>query len=263
MPDGAPNSSPDRLVQPPPASHDQGRQRATEAPQVRGRRLYHAIFGCVSPFFRRRRMRAFAEAMGLRGGETILDLGGGPSVWLLLGMPSLRVTLLNPEPPEFSAGDAQAFPHLVQIPGDATRLDFASGEFEIVFSNSVIEHLHRWENQQQFAREAMRVAGTTGRLWIQTPARSFFVEPHFLTIGLHWLPKSWQLRLLPWLSGWGWTRRPSRAMTQAWLDEIRLLTEPEMRQLFPGCEIQKEKFLGVWTKSFIAVRRQPPADTVA
>lgn len=26
----------------------------------------------------------------------------------------------------------------------------------------------------------LRVAGEKGRLWVQTPARSFFIEPHFL-----------------------------------------------------------------------------------
>jgi hypothetical protein len=41
-------------------------------------------------------------------------------------------------------------------------------------------------------------------------------------------------------------------MTQAWLDEIRLLSASEMRQLFPECEIRNERFLGLWTKSYIA-----------
>ena len=155
---------------------------------------------------------------------------------------------------------ARRFPRLKQVQGNALALPFAAGDFTVVFSNSVIEHVYTWENQQTFAREVLRLAGPTGRFWIQTPARSFFIEPHFLTIGLHWLPKSWQQRLLRWFSLWGLLNRPKPEIIRLWLAEIRLLTEAEMRQLFPGCEIRKEKFLGLWTKSYIAVRRPPPTD---
>ena len=255
MPDGAPTPSRDPLVSTPDPRADQGRQHGPTPPHLHGRRLYHSLFAWISPHFRGRRMQAFAEAMGLRGTESILDLGGGPSVWHQLDRPSLRVTLLNPEPPVIRPEIASRHPHLVAVAGDATRLSYAPGDFDIVFSNSVIEHLHSLDRQRQFAAEALRVAGTTGGLWIQTPARSFFIEPHFLTIGLHWLPKRWQFHLLPWLSLWGWTRRPSPEMTRAWLEEIRLMTARELRQLFPGCQLRREKFLGLWTKSFIVCRR--------
>jgi|GEM_PF-270001 len=260
MPDRAPPTTSSPLVPPLANSSDQGRQhgRTSPPPNLQGRALYHSFFARISPHFRGRRMKAFAEAMRLRGSERILDLGGGPWLWQLLGMRSLRVTLLNPEVPVLSPETSRVFPHLVAVKGDATRLEVAPGSFDIVFSNSVIEHLHTWERQQQFAREALRAAGATGGLWIQTPARSFFIEPHFLTVGLHWLPKSWQFHLLPWLSGWGWSRRPSPAMTKAWLEEIRLLTEKEMRYLFPTCDVRKEKFLGLWTKSYVALRTPVP-----
>jgi len=215
---------------------------------------YQAIFRHISPFFRRRRMRECARLLQLHASDRILDMGGNSWNWEMLGDTSLHVTMANIAPSQLTPEVAQRFPGLTDVHGDATALPFADGQFSVVFSNSVIEHLHSWENQQKFALEAFRVAGPSGRLWIQTPARCFFIEPHFLTIGLHWLPKSWQFRLLPWLSVWGWTRRPSKAMTQAWLDEIRLLSEAEMRQLFPGCTLRKEKFLGLWTKSYIIMR---------
>jgi SAM-dependent methyltransferase len=223
------------------------------------RSLYFAIFGRISPLFRRRRMRAFAASLAISGRDRILDLGGNSWNWEMLGDPSLEVTMADIAPYQISPDLAARFPKLKQVYGDATQLPFEDGSFNVVFSNSVIEHLHTWENQQKFASEARRVAGPGGRLWIQTPARSFFIEPHFLTVGLHWLPKSWQLRLLRWLSGWGWINRPSRATIQEWLDEIRLLTWREMRELFPDCELRKEKFLGLWTKSYIAVRASGPA----
>lgn len=227
--------------------------------------LYQAIFAKVSPLFRHRRMRACARVLGLHPSDRILDIGGTPWNWILLGDTRLDITLLNvvPQPPD---ADVMArFPKLVSVEGDALGLPFADGEFGVVFSNSVIEHLHTWENQQRFAREAMRVAGPEGALWIQTPARCFFIEPHWLTFGLHWLPQSWQLRLLRWASLRGLLLRPDRSQIQALLDELRLLTAAEMIQLFPGCKLRTERFLGVWPKSYIIYRRpaSPPVRATA
>lgn len=216
---------------------------------------YHAIFAKISPFFRRRRMRACAETLGLDASRRILDIGGNSWNWEMLGNTELDITMIDLQPYRIREEVAQRFPKLKQVQGNALALPFADGEFPIVFSNSVIEHLHTWENQQLFAREARRVAGPGGGLWIQTPARCFFAEPHFLTLGLHWLPKSWQRRLLRRCSLWGWLTRPAPEKIQAWLDEIRLLNAQEMRRLFPDCELRTERFLGVWPKSYIACRR--------
>jgi SAM-dependent methyltransferase len=215
---------------------------------------YQAIFRKISPLFRRRRMQACAATLALTSDDRILDIGGNSWNWEMLGDAGLDVTMVDIAPYTIRPEVAARFPRLRQVQGDATALPFAAGDFTVVFSNSVIEHLHTWENQQKFASEALRVAGPAGRLWIQTPARCFFAEPHFLTIGLHWLPKSWQRPLLRWFSLWGLLNRPDPAKIQAWLDEIRLLNEPEMRRLFPGCTLRKEKFLGLWTKSYIVLR---------
>jgi len=40
----------------------------------------------------------------------------------------------------------------------------------------------------------------------------------------------------------------------AFLAEVRLLTYREMQQLFPDCRIERERFLWLFTKSYIAVR---------
>ena len=83
---------------------------------------------------------------------------------------------------------------LVERPGypgpfvraDATeRLPFADGEFDLAYCSSVIEHVPR-ERRAAFAAELRRVA----RGWyVQTPARSFPIEPHSLLPGAHWLPR--------------------------------------------------------------------------
>ena len=220
---------------------------------------YQAIFAKISPIFRRRRMRACAELLGLGPDDRILDIGGTPWNWLMLGDTRLDITLLNIRAQAIDPDIASRFPRLRSIEGDALALPFSAGDFTVVFSNSVIEHLHSWENQTTFAREALRVAGPRGALWIQTPARGFFIEPHWLTIGLHWLPRSWQRRLVRWASLRGLLLRPTPSQIQAFIDELRLLSASEMRLLFTGFPLRTERFLGLWPKSYVAYR--PPRAT--
>jgi hypothetical protein len=206
----------------------------------------HSVYGLFLRPFRRRRMRAFQRSF--RPGErtTILDVGGTPFNWELAGIRS-QLTLLNPSPPGGSDAPAQNYRCVV---GSGTQLEFADGAFDVVFSNSVIEHLASWEQQQAFAREVRRVARG---LWVQTPARGFPIEPHLMTPFLHYLPLTWQRRLLRHFSVWGLIARPSQRAVDDFLSQTRLLGYGEMRELFPDCEIRRERFLGL-TKSYVAVR---------
>jgi hypothetical protein len=102
------------------------------------------------------------------------------------------------------------------------------------------------EKQKAFAREASRVAQ---RLWIQTPARSFPIEPHLLAPYIQYLPKHLQHHIVRWT--------PRGLMTpdvvHEIVDEVRLLTYREVRNLFPDCRILRERVCGI-TKSYIAAR---------
>lgn len=206
----------------------------------------HAIYGSVSPYFRRNRMRKFRSCIALAANETVLDVGGYPWFWTETGLPN-PITLLNVEfPPDVPGKN----PALNFVTGDGCRLPFADGSFSLVFSNSVIEHVGTWERQLQFAAEARRVGRA---LWVQTPAREFFIEPHLIAPFIHWLPARWQRRLIRHFTIWGWLTMPTPANVDAFLAEVRLLTRAEMRLLFPDCEILEEKFLGL-TKSYTAYR---------
>ncbi|MBC8241801.1 MAG: hypothetical protein H8E30_15190 [Alphaproteobacteria bacterium] len=55
-------------------------------------------------------------------------------------------------------------------------------------------------------------------------------------------------------------RTADRVYVDALVDEIRLLNEAQMRELFPDATIVRERFL-IFTKSLIAVRA--PAQQVA
>ena len=120
----------------------------------------------------------------------------------------------------------------------------------MVVSNSVIEHLGSWEAQVRFANEALRVGR---RLWIQTPAREFPIEPHYLAPFVHWLPPARRRQLIRNFTLRGLIDRPNPQQVDEMLREIRLLRRSEFVDLFPGCRIKAERFAGL-TKSHIAIR---------
>jgi hypothetical protein len=178
----------------------------------------------------------------------ILDIGGTNAFWQNRGWADredVHVVLVNleAEPPLHANIDPQA--------GDATDLSqFADGSFDIVFSNSVIEHLETFERQASMAAEVRRLAPL---YWVQTPNFWFPVEPHFLTPGWHWLPVRLRVALLR-RRRWGW-RGPCPDLDQAreLVREIRLMRRTELRRLFPEAEVTNER-IGPFVKSFVAVR---------
>lgn len=192
-------------------------------------------------------MARFAAAFGPGEPARVLDVGGSPFNWELSEL-RCPVVLLNVEAPR----DAKALPaRFTALVGSGTGLPCRDAAFDVVFSNSVIEHVGDAAAQRRFAEELRRVGR---RLWVQTPARGFPFEPHLLTPFVHWLPAAWQRRLLRRGSLWGWLARPSQEQVDRFVRETRLLTGREMQALFPDCEIRRERFLGL-TKSFVAVRR--------
>mgnify|MGYP003674687417 CR=1 FL=1 len=196
--------------------------------------------------FRRRRMRQFRDAFDLSTVPQILDVGGTPLFWCQEPF-KVDVSLMNID----SSHDGQAKAHGMRLLiGDGCELPFKNRQFDIIFSNSTIEHVGSWERQLQFAAEARRV----GRgIWVQTPAAEFFVEPHLLTPWVHHRSLAWQKRWLKRISVRSWLDRWQQSDVDAHLAEVRLISESEMRVLFPDCAIIKERFLGL-TKSYIAFR---------
>ena len=176
-----------------------------------------------------------------------MDVGGYWYNWSLYRIQG-TITCLNIDPQGAPPAEDPGFRSLVC---DAREMPVDDGAFDLAFSNSVIEHVGTLDDQRRFASEVCRVAG---KVFIQTPNRTFFVEPHLITPLFHFLPRSWQYRLVRWCTVWGWVTRPTAEEGRAFLDDIRLLSYEEMVDLFPGCSIHREKFLGLFTKSLIAIR---------
>jgi hypothetical protein len=203
----------------------------------------------IEPFFRlfkgfrRERMRVFYRRFQIDAEATVLDIGGREFNWTL--MPFVpRVTILNLSIEGERSGQFE------WIIGDARELPFADQSFDVVYSNSVIEHLGTFEDQRRFADECRRV----GRAYfVQTPNRNFPIEPHLLTPFIHWLSPEWQGRLLRNFTLWGWITRPDPDACARYLQTTRMLTGTEFQSLFPEAEIRREYFLGL-TKCFIALK---------
>ena len=207
----------------------------------------HTIFNIILPPFRRRRMREFVKTFAPTSKTNILDVGGSSLNWKLIDIKS-QITLLNLSLPQNIESEPDCFKFVI---GNGLDLKYADSEFDICYSNSVIEHVGSFEDQRKFASEVRRVGK---KIWTQTPARSFFFEPHLLTPFIHFLPKNIQQKLLRNFTIWGLLTRPDKDKVEQFLAEIRLLSYDEMKTLFPDCEIRKEKFL-FFTKAFVAVRK--------
>lgn len=176
----------------------------------------------------------------------ILDVGGTPGFWRTMpgsGRERLHVTLLNLVR-ELADGAG-----IESVAGDATNLSrFGDGEFDVVFSNSVIEHLGSFTNQARMANEARRVGK---RYFIQTPNRFFPIEPHFLVPGFQFLPVSVRTWMVSSFDvGW-YTRIPDVETARSEVKSIRLLTRADLRRLFPEARVYEERFAGM-IKSFVA-----------
>jgi len=211
-------------------------------------RPFPALVAALSRRFRTRRMARCVEELGIGPDTRVLDVGGTLDIWQLAPLRP-RLVILN-EPRAIEARDG-----VPVVCANGCALPFPDASFDVVFSNSVIEHVGNAENQARFAAEVRRV----GRAyWVQTPNRHYFLEPHLLTPFVHWLPRSWQARVVRWGTVWEWIVRPSPDRRDYYLEHyltsVPLLAARDLGRLFPGAHILRERFLGR-AKSLVAYRR--------
>ncbi len=183
-------------------------------------------------------MIQFLEECKVTPQTRILDVGGWHQTWR--GLPfQPNVVLLDRKP--IPCADMPI------VRADALALPFPDKSFDLVFCNSVIEHLTTAENQHRMAAELRRVGV---RYYVQTPNFWFPFEPHFLCPGFQYLPKTMRTSFAWRLTPWAWITRPPADYARTAVDQVRLLTRSQLKLMFPGSCIQAERFLGL-AKSFV------------
>jgi SAM-dependent methyltransferase len=203
----------------------------------------------VASRLRKQRFQLFVDMLNKSPcPASVLDIGGTQKYWEVASaglslMNYLQITLLNIQPQFVS------LPNFTSVVGDARAMpQFANNQFNMVFSNSTIEHVGDFDSQMRMAKEVMRVGK---RYYIQTPNRYFPIEPHFVFPFFQFLPVSirvWLVRTFKL----GWfpkIQEQQKAFSE--VTGIRLISRHEIKMLFPNAIIFDEKYLGL-TKSFVA-----------
>ena len=216
-------------------------------------------YGCHETVnrFRRKRgemlRRLLDETVERLGRDiAILDVGGRPDYWL--NLPNLdhiaRIDLMNASADEMARPLPEGAPRdlFTRSLGDARRLDgHGDKSVDFVHSNSVIEHVGGWIDISDMAAELRRV-GRAG--WMQTPAWSFPIEPHFHVPFMHWFGAPMRARMLS-ISAARRFRRMTLARRRRAVETVNLLTRAEVAELFPGCTIHTER-AALLAKSYVA-----------
>ncbi len=193
-------------------------------------------------------MMRFQRAFRITEKTRILDVGGSAGIWRYASVqPNLTIVNL---PSALQPLERRK----VQVAADGCMLPFGDNEFDIVFSNSVIEHVGSVENQRKFAQEIARVGKC---FWVQTPNKGFPVEQHLLLPLVHLLTPKWQASIVNRFTGWEFVVRPSKAERHSYihhcLHELKLLNASDLQKLFPDAQVVSERFFTL-KKSLIAIR---------
>jgi hypothetical protein len=184
-------------------------------------------------------MSTFMDLMPAGEGTRVLDLGGQPEIWEAVA-PKLSLLILNV--PGVAVTEFPSHHQVTYVEGDACAMEgYEPKSFDMVFSNSVIEHVGDSAHRRDFAQNA-RSLGLS--YWVQTPSRWFPVEAHC------GMPFWWQypapLRR--------WFIRKWRLKLPAWTEMVEgttVLSKAEMRTLFPEATIIVERLFG-FPKSYVA-----------
>lgn len=207
---------------------------------------------------RQARIRLFRELIErLPRPVRILDVGGSVFYWehFFFSLPGIvrtdyRITITNVSSQQLS-NTADTDNYYRYVVADARDMpQFGERSFDVVHSNSVIEHVGDFEDQMKMAREIERIGI---HHFVQTPNFWFPIEPHFRSFGWQWLPRRIQIMLVQRRKYGSFPVAKTPKEAAEIVDSAQLRTYAEVRRLFPKSAIIRERFLG-FTKSFMALR---------
>ncbi len=198
---------------------------------------------------RERRFGMFMATMKPTPADRILDVGVTDLTTRASNFFEARypwpdsIVAIAPGPvPAFRA----TFPHVAFVRADGRDLPFADGEFDIGFSNAVIEHVGTREDQRRFVAEITR---TCRRAFVCTPNSRFPVDPHTLLPFVHWLPRRLRHPLLRMTGNGLWATE----------EMLNPLSESALLALYPRdvpVRLIRQRMFGL-TSVLIAVSGEP------
>jgi hypothetical protein len=178
---------------------------------------------------------------------SVIDLGGTVEAWLRAPIRPGSVHVVNLEPE--LATDTPGWIRAEQ--GNACDLPahISNATYDMVFSNSVLEHVGGHAQRMRFAESVHKLGDSH---WVQTPYRYFPVEPHWLFPGFQFLPLALRARLSQ-----QWPLAHTKSSTRhegleaaMW---VELVSRSEMAYYFPSSVIHAERMAGL-TKSIVAIK---------
>ncbi|TKA11617.1 SAM-dependent methyltransferase [Actinacidiphila oryziradicis] len=202
--------------------------------------------GSLAHRARARRWAELQKRFPALGEMRVLDLGGVPESWRLAPVRPVEVVTVNLDSRILSADE----PGVTPLVGDACAppVRLRAERFDLVYSNSLFEHVGGHANRLRLAETVHRMSG---RHWIQTPNRYFPIEPHWVFPGFQFLPVRARAEVS---RHWPFGNIRSASFASA-VDDVawvELLSATEMRQYFPDSEIWRERIAGL-PKSLVAV----------
>jgi hypothetical protein len=221
--------------------------------------LWHRVILKVTGHFRRRRGQLLTKTFPVLSSYRVCDLGGSRHFWLSAAIENrpervevLNITMEAINAAGIGASDAESDDFLFEI-YDGVNIPREPGYFDLLLCNSVLEHVPR-AARAGLAQEMTRVAS---RLFVQTPAKGFLVDPHFLMPLVHWVPRPLG-RYLARVSPWRMLTHADNQRADDYFDNTQLLGRRELKRLYPGGTLVVERFLGM-PKSYVVVVGQEQA----
>lgn len=197
----------------------------------------------IGTYLRKRRWDTFRAQFPDVDQMHVVDLGGRAVHWQKFPIKPLSVTVVNLLP-DTSESDSI---HVVRADVCEEMPALQGKTFDLVYSNSLIEHVGGHLRRAAFAENVKKLAP---HHWVQTPYRYFPIEPHWLFPGLQYLPDWLRAKAI---RHWPLSpSKPDREHAMGEVLEIELLSRSQMKYYFDTSRILSERVLGV-TKSLIAV----------
>ena len=183
-----------------------------------------------------------------KGNIKILDIGGEMDYWKNMGWHNEHcdIYLLNLE----TVHRPETLPGYFHVTGNALNLPYSFGEFDLVFSNSVIEHVGSTENQQKFAEEIKRISD---HYIIQTPSFWFPLEPHSLLPFFQFIPHSVRAYLIMWFNINYFPKASTHKEAVIISRSTMMLTKKRFKKLFAEADFEVEHLLGI-PKSYTVIK---------